>query len=327
MRQLQKQLRQEAEDAFADGHVEVFIGYQEGFERARPVPVFVRDRESVQEMVLNEFSGVSLSKYLLREAERAQEDASIGIVARGCDGLGIERLLYDQCISREQLYIVGVGCPGVVDPEKAAQLCGEIPVAAEVEKQQVVLQTSSEELTVAKEEVLRDKCLKCDDPTPRIYDALLGEEIQRGPVRQNRFDGVEQLEAVSDDERYEFWVRQFDRCLRCFACRNVCPACSCVTCSLEEEEPQWLKRSTSSSEQFMFHFTRAYHVAGRCVSCGACEEVCPVGVPLMLLNEKLLKDVGELFEEPSPHLPSETEPLGEFSYDDPEGWRGEAGQS
>lgn len=327
MRQHQEQLRKEAENALATGQVDVFIGYQPGFEVGRPVPAFAREAEGAKELVLDEFSGVSLSKYLLREVDRAPENPSIGIVAKGCDGLGIERLLYDQCIGRDQLHIVGVGCRGIVDPEKAGRLCGNSVDAAQIKRQEVVVHTPSGKRRLNKEDVLLDKCLKCENPTPRVYDVLLGDEIERGPVRKDRFEGVRELEQLSADERYEFWVRQFDRCLRCFACRNVCPACSCVTCSLEEEEPQWLSRNTSPSEQFMFHFTRAYHVAGRCVSCGACEEVCPVGVPLMLLNEKLLKDVGEMFEEPAPHLPSETEPLGEFSHDDPEGWRGEAGQS
>jgi len=40
---------------------------------------------------------------------------------------------------------------------------------------------------------------------------------------------------------------------------------------------------------------RAIHLAGRCVNCGACEQACPMNIPLMLLNHKLEKDSREAF--------------------------------
>jgi Fe-S oxidoreductase len=44
-----------------------------------------------------------------------------------------------------------------------------------------------------------------------------------------------------------------------------------------------------------FHVMRAYHLAGRCAGCNACEEACPMGIPLSLLNRKIAKEVETLF--------------------------------
>ncbi|MEW6081002.1 MAG: Coenzyme F420 hydrogenase/dehydrogenase, beta subunit C-terminal domain [Bacillota bacterium] len=329
MREHQTQVRKTAEDLMKTGKARLFIGYTEGLEAARPVAFFLKDPERAGALVLNEFCGAGLAKYVLDEA--VSPDALSGeplppvaIVAKGCDALGLERLMADNRVPRDELYIIGIACHGIVDPGKVLEVTGEEPVSAQVEKDHVAVMTTRGSHRLAKAGCLMDKCLTCEDPTPRVYDVLLGDPVQEGPAGKRDFSGVTQVESLSPDERYEFWARQFQRCLRCFACRNVCPACNCSVCSLDEREPEWLSRSTDLPEQFMFHFTRAYHVAGRCVACGECQRACPVGIPLMLLNEKFMKDIRDLFGEPAPHRPSEVEPLGKFCPDDPEGWLKEA---
>lgn len=328
MMEHEMKLREEAKRLLSEGKVRMFLGYGAGREEARPIPLFVKDPERAGDLVLNAFCGAGLAKYVLDEVTspeaRGESLPPIGIVAKGCDGLGLERLMVDHRVLREDLYIVGIGCHGVVDPVKAERLAGERVIEAAVRDDEVIVTTASGKTGYAKRDCLMDKCLVCEDPTPRLYDLLLGEEVPAGPVGPRDFSGVQGIEDLSPDQRYEFWARQFDRCIRCFACRNVCPACNCSVCSLEEREPEWLGRSTERSEQFMFHFTRAYHVAGRCVGCGECQKACPMGIPLMLLNEKFMKDIRDLFGEPAPHRPSEVEPLGRFCPDDPEGWREEA---
>ena len=45
-----------------------------------------------------------------------------------------------------------------------------------------------------------------------------------------------------------------------------------------------------------FHVMRAYHLAGRCSGCNACGEVCPMDIPLSLLNRKITREVEALFD-------------------------------
>jgi ferredoxin len=44
-----------------------------------------------------------------------------------------------------------------------------------------------------------------------------------------------------------------------------------------------------------FHFLRAYHCAGRCTDCGACQRACPVDINMRLLTRKLEMDCQEQF--------------------------------
>jgi L-lactate utilization protein LutB len=100
---------------------------------------------------------------------------------------------------------------------------------------------------------------------------------------------------MSTRERLAFWSKEFDRCIRCYACRQACPACYCFECAAEQLDPPWLSIAINLPQKQFFHVMRAYHLAERCSDCNACEEVCPMKIPLSLLNRKIAKEVQDLF--------------------------------
>ena len=61
---------------------------------------------------------------------------------------------------------------------------------------------------------------------------------------------------------------------------------------------------------------RAFHLSGRCIGCNACELVCPVNIPLSLLNRKLEKEVMKLFKFQSGMDPETLQPLAAFQKDE-----------
>ena len=133
-------------------------------------------------------------------------------------------------------------------------------------------------------EAVSVKCESCKSKKHVVYDELIGED---GDVLEsNRFDMVEKLENMTAQERYDFWRSELSKCIRCNACRNVCPACTCDQ-----------KAAADSFEENMFHIIRAFHVAGRCTDCGECSRVCPQNIPLHLLNRKFIKDINCLYGE------------------------------
>jgi ferredoxin len=151
-------------------------------------------------------------------------------------------------------------------------------------------------LSFDRSEMLPDRCRNCKSRKHVAYDILLGEEGEE--LSTARFDEVEQLEKMSADERFAFWQSQLSRCIRCNACRDVCPACTCEHCVFDNPNSSLENKAASNSfEEKMFHIIRAFHVAGRCTDCGECSRVCPQSIPLHLLNRKFIKDIDSFYGE------------------------------
>lgn len=93
--------------------------------------------------------------------------------------------------------------------------------------------------------------------------------------------------------RLAYWLREFDRCIKCYGCRNVCPVCFCNTCTLEEDN--LIRTGDLPPENPMFHLTRAVHMAGRCIDCNLCTEACPAEIPLRTLYKRVAEIVRDEF--------------------------------
>jgi len=91
------------------------------------------------------------------------------------------------------------------------------------------------------------------------------------------------------EERWAFWTAQFARCLRCNACRQGCPLCTCNRCVADKTRPRWIDASPSPAGNWIWNVTRAFHHAGHCVDCGGCTAACPAAIPLGALNLHLLR--------------------------------------
>jgi len=105
---------------------------------------------------------------------------------------------------------------------------------------------------------------------------------------------VEEFERFDSQQRFLRWMYEFQKCIKCYGCRNICPVCFCKECSLEHKE--LIRTGTLPPEVPIFHLVRAVHMAGRCIDCGLCEEACPAGIPLRLLYRKVSAIVRDLFD-------------------------------
>jgi ferredoxin len=61
---------------------------------------------------------------------------------------------------------------------------------------------------------------------------------------------------------------------------------------------------------------RAMHLAGRCGGCAECERVCPMDIPLNLLNRRMAWELKELYDYEAGMLPQENGPLTQYKEDD-----------
>jgi len=301
MNQMEKDLREKVKNALAEKRIDVFIGYGTRPIDGRIIPVFVDSAEKVQELVWNPLCVMGLAKYALKTKGR------IGLFVRGCDARAVNVFLQESQLDRESLYLVGIRCQGVVDLKKVGDSAGESTWEGE--------SINLDGKKFKREEVLASQCLQCRHPEAVGTDEILGEK-RRAVSDELAYASVAEIEAIDAQEKRAFWDEHLSRCLRCDACRNICPVCYCERCVLDETFPLWVPRRTELIDNRLYHSIRFMHVAGRCVDCGECERTCPVGIPLRLIAKKLEKDALEMFSFEVGIDPDEIPMLSQYSEDD-----------
>lgn len=305
-----------AKELLQNGTVNRVIGWKAGdFAYDITPAVFSSAEELDAGFVYNDFCGANFSKYLVKESRK---EGKILVFLKPCDTYSFNQLTKEHRIIRDNIYVVGVPCDGKTDGEtlKLKGITGITGIKTEGDS--FVVDTLYGEKTIAKADALPERCLSCKSKKHVAYDELLGED---GEVCEtNRFDMVEKLEAMSSEERFNFWRGELSRCIRCNACRNVCPACTCERCVFDNDNSGIAQKAAADSfEENMFHIIRAFHVAGRCTDCGECSRVCPQNIPLHLLNRKFIKDINEFYGEFQAGEDTETRaPLNIFNTEDVE---------
>lgn len=306
---MQEKLIEKAKSLLADGKVQKVLGWKKGlFDEDITPAVFTSSEELDKDFVFNKYCKANLSKYLVkitREIEVKKsttrmnntmakqrdpnaQDAPIPsevvlVFLKPSDTYSFTQLLKENRITREDVYAVGVPCQDTLD---GGELC---------------------------ESCTGKKHVSCDE--------LLGvDENEEASPNTKRMEEVSKLEAMTSEQRFEFWRNELSRCIRCNACRNVCPACTCEKCVFDNNALYTTQKVAETNfEENLFHIIRAWHVAGRCTDCGECSRVCPQNIPLYLLNRKFIKDINEIYGEYQAGADMESKPaMITFKEDDAE---------
>ena len=312
-----QELMDRAKQLLESGEVNRVLGWKKGENAWDAEPAFFETAESLSEFTYDGFCGANLSKYMI---EAGKKEGKTLVFLKPCDSYSYNQLLREHRVDREKAYIIGVGCKGKLSISK-------IPFDGILDVKGAGYPDCSETLTVetlygtetvSYKDALLERCHVCKGKDHVVYDELLGESVDT--VDAERFAEVEKLEAMSPEEKFAFFQSELSKCIRCNACRNVCPACSCRKCVFDSTKfDSAQKANTTSFEEKMFHIIRAFHVAGRCTDCGECSRVCPQGIPLHLFNRKFIKDINALYGEyqAGSDLTSKA-PLTSFRQDDAE---------
>jgi len=183
---------------------------------------------------------------------KRQEVRALGkpaIVVKGCDERALVVLEKESQVDRAEVYTIGMGCAGMGQP----------------------------------------KCAACDTHQPRLANQTIASDGAPAAAPVDRYLELDLLLARSPEERLSFWTAEFDRCLKCYACRQVCPMCYCERCLADKNRPQAIDTSPHRQGNFAWHLSRAIHLAGRCVGCDECTRACPAAIDLRLLNLSLAR--------------------------------------
>ncbi|MGE5424649.1 MAG: hypothetical protein ACM3N9_04750 [Syntrophothermus sp.] len=242
-----KQIRDIASRLFTEEKIDYFVGYRRNSFDDNQVPFLATSAAETENLVFDDKSVFNLTNYLKREHTRKKR---VGIVVKGCDSRSLNLILTEKQVKREDLYIVGINCTGVLN-EKG-------------EKAQ--------------------NCLECVIPDAVVYDEVLGEPSGRREYIVNA--DVEALAGKSLKERADFFEEIFESCIRCNACRHSCPLCYCEKCCIDQETSTLYHGANTASSAMHALMTWSLHLAGRCVDCRNCEKACPSHLPLHLLHKQ-----------------------------------------
>jgi ferredoxin len=304
-------IREIAGRILKDGTVEMVIGFRKGTVPMMCEPHFAKTAAEVGKLVWNSNCGINLANYLTNRTEK------IGIVAKGCDSRNIVTHIIENKIKREQLHVIGVPCEGMIDKHRIKTMVpGEIQSVDE-EENKITVRGADFEESFDKRDVLQQNCAVCIHRNPVIYDELVADLVEE-QTDVDRYADVDKIEAMSTEERWQYFDELLSECIRCYACRNACPLCYCPTCFVDESRPQWVGKSQDPTDIRTFHFLRAYHCAGRCTDCGACERACPVGINMRVFTKKLEKDCKALFDWEAGMSLDERPPLDTYKPTDPD---------
>jgi len=292
MSDIEQRIRDEAKRALTERGAACVIGFRRGRKPWRVTPHFATTPEQAEKLVWNSACAANLATYIIAAPK------PVAVVLKGCDARALVTLLQEHQVERDQVHIIGVPCAGMIDLERLEprnSATWETVTGLDGDSAEVVVTAGGKEYRVARAEALLARCRACAHPTPAVYDILVGDPIDPAVAETERYARLAEIEGMDPLARRQYWLEQFERCIRCNACRNVCPLCYCRECIADLREPRFVARQPNPEDNFLFQCVRAWHAAGRCVDCGECERACPMDIPLRDLGRKLEKELRDLF--------------------------------
>ena len=265
-------IQAEARRILSGGDVTAVIGYAAARRKGSVQPIVITDATAADKLIFTPARLNNLALYLTKAKKDIPKKGKIGIIVKGCDLKAIIGLIGESQLKREDLYLIGVPCVGV-------------------------LASAVQPATTLTSETIAPKCTECNAHLPTGCDYVPDVTLPVEPLQAGKYAAeIARLEALTPAERWAYWKEQFAKCIKCYACRQVCPFCFCEQCLCDRNKPQMVESTPRPAGNTAWHIVRAMHLAGRCSGCAECERVCPMDIPLNLLNRKMAQELKELYD-------------------------------
>jgi formate dehydrogenase subunit beta len=162
-----------------------------------------------------------------------------------------------------------------------------------------------------------------------VHDSL---EIWESKVEEVREEKLKKRTAFHDEwstkiKGVDNFAAIFDECINCHNCMEACPVCYCQQCYFDSQlltlTPEaYLERAQKRGslrfplDTLLFHIGRMSHMALSCVSCGACEDACPMSIPVAQVFTAVGDQVQDYFKYVPGREKEESPPLQIFLEDE-----------
>jgi len=294
--------------------VDAVIGYRQGFDPLHATPFYITKPEQIDQLIWNPLCVHNLASYL----PSLTKNKKVAVIVKGCDSRTIIQYMQENLIDRANVVVIGIPCTGVISVNNVLKAVDHQPIeAVTCEDKNIAVKTPGGQKTLPVSDISPDKCTTCQYPTPLVHDHLVGNPIQPDQPEKSVYDDVRELEKQALGERWQYWQKELDRCIRCYACRNACPMCICQDrCIAESRDPHWMTQKANLTEKFMFHMIHALHLAGRCVECEECTRVCPMEIPVSKIKKKINMEMKGLFDYKAGVNPDDKPPMYTFKVEE-----------
>jgi formate dehydrogenase subunit beta len=322
-KEIENSIRENAKKLLSEKQVDVIIGYSKGTVPLTSTPIIIRKEEDVDKLIWNNLCYINLARYLAplmpQLCDSEGKSLKIGIVAKGCVGRAVNLLAVEKQVDLENIKMIGIKCNGNVNRSKIDMEIGEKEILdVIISGDDIVVKGKDWEQKFPYEQYINELCKVCKVKSPSSKEDGCVGECQELDSVHDEFTDVLEFDSKSAEEKWAYIKEALEPCTLCYSCRQACPVCYCNLCFVDQNLPVWFGKTTEMTDVIVFHLIRSFHLAGRCVACGACSSVCPVGIDLNVITRKLEEIVKRRFDYTSGLNAETLPPMMNFKMDDEE---------